>query len=169
MPGPFDYINGISCFNDGKNGQYKLNGNGIGQIVLNKKGKPKYNHYNSDGVWGAFWNLAQLWALVYPDYFSQYVQSNIDFSKETGWLHDGVAAGAFTNGVQTNFQGLLMAAAYNCGIRDFDIESGYKIALKNEIFTPFVIYPLRYTFPATKLCYGHFSTHAIYNYSDFFF
>lgn len=115
------------------NGQYKLNGNGIGQIALNKKGKPKYNHYNSDGVWGAFWNLAQLWALVYPDYFSQYVQSNIDFSKETGWLHDGVAAGAYTNGVQTNFQGLLMAAAYNCGIRDFDVKSGYKIALKNEI------------------------------------
>lgn len=115
------------------NGQYKLNGDGVGQIPLDENGRPKYNHYNSDGIWGGFWNLGQLWALAYPDYLSQYVQTNIDFSKETGWLHDGVAAGAFTNGVSTNFQGLLMAAAYNCGIRDFDLEAGYKIALKNEI------------------------------------
>ena len=115
------------------NGQYKLNGKGIGQIPLDEHGKPGYNHYNSDGIWGGFWNLGQLWALAYPDYLSEYVQTNIDFSKETGWLHDGVAAGAFTNGVQTNFQGLLMAAAYNCGIRDFDVEAGYQIALKNEV------------------------------------
>jgi len=115
------------------NGEYKLNGVGLGQIPLDEGGKPKYHHYNSDGIWGGFWNLGQLWALAYPDFFSQYVQSNIDFSSETGWLHDGVAAGAFTNGVQTNFQGLLLASAYNCGIRDFDLEAGYEIALKNEL------------------------------------
>jgi len=115
------------------NGQYKLNGEGVGQIPLDDNGRPKYNHYNTDGIWGGFWNLGQLWALAYPDYLSRYVQSNIDFYKETGWLHDGEAAGAFTNGVQTNFQALLMAAAYNCGIRDFDVETGYRAALKNEI------------------------------------
>ncbi|MCU4177034.1 GH92 family glycosyl hydrolase [Carboxylicivirga sp. N1Y90] len=115
------------------NGQYKLNGEGLGQIPLNDAGVPNYHHYNSDGMWGGFWNLSQLWALVYPEYLNQYVQTNIDFSKETGWLHDGIAAGAFTNGVQTNFQGLIMAAAYNCGLRDFDIEAAYNIALKNEI------------------------------------
>jgi len=114
------------------NGQYKLNGEGIGQIPLNENGNPRYNHYNTDGIWGGFWNLGQLWALVYPDYLAEYVQSNIDFYKETGWLHDGVAAGAFTNGVQTNFQGLLIAAAYNCGIRNFDLRTGYEAALKNE-------------------------------------
>ncbi len=114
------------------NGQYVMNNGDIGQIPLDKEDKPQYNHYNTDGIWGGFWNLGQLWALVYPDYLSQYVQSNIDFYKETGWLHDGVAAGAYTNGVQTNFQGLLMAAAYNCGIRDFDLKTGYQAAYKNE-------------------------------------
>ncbi|WP_297088791.1 GH92 family glycosyl hydrolase [uncultured Draconibacterium sp.] len=114
------------------NGQYKLNGDGTGQIPLDKNGKPKYNHFNTDGMWGGFWNLSQLWFLVYPGYFQQYLQSNIDFYKETGWLHDGVAAGAYTNGVQTNFQGLLIAGAYNCGFRDFDWETGYRAAHKNE-------------------------------------
>ena len=115
------------------NGQYKLHGDGIGQIPLDENGVPKYHHINTDGIWGGFWNLSQLWAMVYPDYFSQYLQSNIDFYEETGWLHDGEAAGVYTNGVQTNFQGLLIASAYNCGIRDFDVETGYKAALKNEL------------------------------------
>jgi len=114
------------------NGQYVRNDGGIGQIPLDQEGRPKYKHFNTDGIWGGFWNLGQLWALVYPDYLVQYVQTNIDFYGETGWLHDGVAAGVFTNGVQTNFQGLLMAAAYNCGIRGFDLEKGYEAALKNE-------------------------------------
>lgn len=115
------------------NGQYKLNGEGIGQIPLDENGKPRYNHINTDGMWGGFWNLSQLWAMTYPEYFSQYLQSNIDFYKETGWLHDGEAAGVYTNGVQTNFQGLLIASAYNCGITGFDLETGYKAAVKNEL------------------------------------
>ena len=114
------------------NGQYVRNDGGIGQIPLDQMGHPQYKHYNTDGIWGGFWNLGQLWALVYPDFLVQYVQSNIDFYQETGWLHDGVAAGVFTNGVQTNFQGLLLAASYNCGIRGFDVDLGYEAALKNE-------------------------------------
>ncbi len=114
------------------NGQYPRNDGGIGQIALDKNGKPEYNHYNTDGIWGGFWNLGQLWALAYPDYLSEYMQSNLDFSDETGWLHDGVAAGAYSNGVQTNYNGLMLAATYNCGIMDFDVERAYTAAYKNE-------------------------------------
>lgn len=115
------------------NGQYPQNDGEIGQIPLDDNKQPKYNHYNTDGIWGGFWNLGQLWALVYPDYLSDYIQTNIDFYKVTGWLHDGMAAGAYANGVQTNFQALLMAAAYHCGIRDFDLKTGYEAARKNEL------------------------------------
>lgn len=115
------------------NGDYPLADRKIGHTALNEMGNPKYNHYNTDGIWGGFWNLSQVWALVYPKYFSDYIQSNIDFYKDTGWLHDGAANGVFTNGVQTNFQGLLLASAHNVGIRDFDVETGYEAALKNEL------------------------------------
>ncbi len=115
------------------NGDYPLADGKIGHTALNEIGNPKYNHYNTDGIWGGFWNLSQVWAMAYPKYFSDYIQSNIDFYKDTGWLHDGAANGVFTNGVQTNFQGLLMASAYNVGIRDFDVEAGYEAALKNEL------------------------------------
>jgi len=115
------------------NGQYPLVDGGIGQIPLDESGKPKHHHFNTDGMWGGFWNLSQLWALAYPDYFKEYIQSNIDYYKSRGWLHDGEAAGVYTNGVQTNFQGLLIASAYNCGIRDFEVETGYEAAIKNEL------------------------------------
>jgi len=114
------------------NGQYPRNDGSAGQIPLDENEIPEYHHYNTDGIWGGFWNLGQLWALAYPDYLSDYMQSNLDFSEETGWLHDGVAAGAHANGVQTNFNGLMLAATYNCGIRDFDIEKAYAAAFKNE-------------------------------------
>ncbi|HCC71548.1 MAG TPA: alpha-mannosidase [Bacteroidales bacterium] len=114
------------------NGMYPRNDGTAGQIPLDEEGRPLYNHYNTDGIWGGFWNLGQLWALAYPDYLSDYMQSNLDFSDETGWLHDGVAAGAYSNGVQTNYNGLMLAATYNCGIRDFDIEKAYAAAYKNE-------------------------------------
>jgi len=118
---------------DDVNGKYPKVDNQIGQIPLDKKGKPKYHHINTDGLWGGFWNLTQVWGLAYPRYFSEYVQSNIDFYKDRGWLHDGRATGTYTNGVQTNFQGLVLASAYNIGIRDFDVQTGYKAALKNEV------------------------------------
>ncbi len=118
---------------DDVNGDYPLVDGKIGHTPLDKKGNPAYHHFNTDGMWGGFWNLSQVWALAYPNYFSQYVQSNIDFYKDRGWLHDGAAAGIYTNGVQTNFQGLLLASAYHVGIRDFDVKTGYEAALKNEI------------------------------------
>jgi len=115
------------------NGQYPLVDGGIGQIPLDENGVPEHHHFNTDGMWGGFWNLTQVWALVCPEYFKEYVQSNIDFYKTRGWLHDGEATGIYTNGVQTNFQGLIMASAYNCGIRDFELKKGYEAAVKNEL------------------------------------
>ncbi len=115
------------------NGDYPLVDGKIGKTPLDKNQQPNYPHYNTDGMWGGFWNLSQVWSLAYPTYFRDYLQSNIDFYKYRGWLHDGTANGVFTNGVQTNFQGLLIASAYHVGIRDFDILSGYDAALKNEL------------------------------------
>jgi len=115
------------------NGAFPTRTGEIGQIPLDENGKPKHVHFNTDGFWGGFWNLSQLWALAYPEVLSNYVQSNIDFYKYAGWLHDGEAAGTHANGVQTNFQALLMSSAYNCGIHDFDIQTGYEAAIKNEL------------------------------------
>ncbi|TJZ51753.1 glycoside hydrolase family 92 protein [Sphingobacterium olei] len=115
------------------NGAYPKNDGTIGHLPLDKNQKPTYNYYNTDAIWGGFWNLTQLWALAYPEYYSDWVQSQLLVYKETGWLGDGIANSKYVSGVGTNFTSLAIAAAYNCGIRDFDYQLGYEAALKNEI------------------------------------
>ncbi len=114
------------------NGAYPKNNGEVGQISL-VRGKPVHNHYNTDAIWGAFWNLTQLWALAYPEYYSDWVQSQLLVYKDAGWLGDGIACSKYVSGVGTNFTSLAIAAAYNCGIRDFDVKLGYEAALKNEL------------------------------------
>ncbi len=114
------------------NGAYPKNNGETGQIPLDEKGRPVHHHYNTDAIWGAFWNLTQLWALAYPEYFSEWIQSQLLVFRDAGWLGDGIACSKYVSGVGTNFTGLAIAAAYNCGIRDFDVETAYEAALKNE-------------------------------------
>lgn len=115
------------------NGAYPKNNGEVGQIELNKKGKPIHNHYNTDAIWGGFWNLTQLWAVAYPEYYSDWIKSQLLVYKDAGWLGDGIACSKYVSGVGTNFTSLAIAAAYNCGIRDFDVDLAYEAALKNEI------------------------------------
>ncbi len=115
------------------NGAYPKNDGTIGQIPLGKDNEPVHRYYNTDAIWGGFWNLTQLWTIAYPEYYSDWVKSQLLVYKETGWLGDGIANSKYVSGVGTNFTSLAIAAAYNCGIRDFDYNLGYEAALKNEI------------------------------------
>ncbi|GHT70726.1 hypothetical protein FACS189455_0990 [Bacteroidia bacterium] len=114
------------------NGAYPKHDGGIGQIPM-KGNKPAHNHYNTDAIWGAFWNLTQVWALAYPEYYAGFVNSQLLVYKDAGWLGDGIACSKYVSGVGTNFVGLAIAAAYNCGIRNFDTGLGYEAAAKNEL------------------------------------
>jgi len=115
------------------NGAYPKNDGSIGRIALDSKGKPVHHHYNTDAVWGAFWNLTQLWALAYPEYYSDFVKSQLLVYQDAGWLGDGIANSRYVSGVGTNFVSLVMAGAYQAGIRDFDVPKAYAASLKNEI------------------------------------
>lgn len=115
------------------NGYYPKNDGTVGRIALDTKGKPMHQHYNTDAIWGGFWNLTQLWSLAYPEYYSDWIKSQLLVYKDAGWLGDGIACSKYVSGVGTNFTGLAIASAYNCGIRDFDVQLGYEAALKNEV------------------------------------
>lgn len=115
------------------NGAYPKNDGSVGQIELDKLGKPKHNHYNTDAIWGGFWNLTQLWALAYPEYYSDFVQSQLLVYKDGRWLGDGIANSKYVSGVGTNFIGLTIAAAYNCGLLNSNVNVAYAAALKNEL------------------------------------
>ena len=114
-------------------GTYPKNDGSVGQIALDNNGKPIHHHYNTDAIWGAFWNLTQVWTIAYPEFLSEFVNSQILVYKDSGWLADGIANSKYVSGVGTNFVSLVIASAYLQGIRDFDVDLGYEAALKNEL------------------------------------
>lgn len=115
------------------NGAYPTNDGSVGQIELNSDGTPEYHHYNTDAIWGGYWNLTNLWAMAYPEYYNDWIQSQMLVYKDAGWLGDGIAASRYVSGVGTNMVSIAFSGAYNSGIRNFDIETAYKAALKNEL------------------------------------
>ncbi|MGJ1507167.1 GH92 family glycosyl hydrolase [Sphingobacterium siyangense] len=115
------------------NGAYPKNDGSVGQITLNKQGQPIHHHYNTDAIWGAFWNLTQLWSIAYPDYYNDWIQSQLLVYRDAGWLGDGIANSKYVSGVGTNFTGLAIASAYNVGIRDYDLNLAYAAVRKNEL------------------------------------
>lgn len=115
------------------NGAYPKNDGTVGQIDLGKDGKPVHNHYNTDAIWGGYWNLTPLWALAYPEYYNDWCASQLLIYKDAGWLGDGIACSKYVSGVGTNMVSIALAGAYNSGIRDFDIETMYAAARKDNL------------------------------------
>ena len=115
-----------------ENGAYPRNDGSVRQIPL-KDGKPVHNLYNTDAAWGAQWNLTQVWALAYPEYYSDYISSHLLVYKDAGWLADGIANSRYVSGVGTNLLSTIIAGAYQCSIRDFDVNTAYEACLKNEL------------------------------------
>lgn len=96
-------------------------------------GDPERQFINSDAVWGTYWNLTQLWALSYPEWYSSFVHTQMRIHEDRGWFADGFANSAFASGVGTNMVGLVLAGAYQTGIIDGDIEPIYQAIRKNEL------------------------------------
>jgi predicted alpha-1,2-mannosidase len=114
------------------NGAYPKHDGTVGQIPI-KNGRPAFNLYNTDAMWGGQWNLTQLWAMAYPEHLSDFISSHLQVYKDCGWLGDGLANSRFVSGVGTNQLSLMIAAAYQCGIRDFDVPLAYEACRKNEL------------------------------------
>jgi predicted alpha-1,2-mannosidase len=114
------------------NGNYPRNDGGIGQIPLKPDGSPEYDHFNTDSVWGSFWNLNQVWALAYPEISSEFVRCHLDIYRDCGWLPDSIATEKFVSGVGTDFMGVFISSAYAWGIRDYNVPEAFAAVFKNE-------------------------------------
>ena len=130
--GLFHALLGRGVAND-VNGSYPRHDGKIGTLPKDKNGNFSYNFYNTDAIWGAYWNLTQLWALSYPERYRDFVHTQLEVYKERGWFGDGIANSNFVSGVGTNMVGLSIAAAYQAGIRDYDVALAYEAIKRNEL------------------------------------
>jgi len=115
------------------NGAYPMHGGKAGQLHLDANGKLSYNFMNTDAIWGGFWDLTQLWALSYPGWYEDFVHTQLQIYHDKGWFGDGIANSEYVSGVGTNFVGLAIAGAYQCGIRNYNVSLAYEAIKNNEL------------------------------------
>ncbi|MGN7205210.1 GH92 family glycosyl hydrolase [Pedobacter sp. SAFR-022] len=115
------------------NGAYPKHQGTIGQLPAQSGKDMKAEFINTDAIWGGYWNITQLWALSYPEWYGSFVNTQLQLYKDRGWFGDGIANSQYVSGVGTNFVGLAIAAAYNSGIRNYDVNLAYEAVKANDL------------------------------------
>lgn len=103
----------------------------VGHLPLDKNGKPKFNHYNSDAFWGAQWTINNLWGLVYPEIMDEFVHSLMQYYKDGGIIPRGPSGGNDTYVMTGASVTPFIVSAIQKGIVKEDLEEIY-IALKKN-------------------------------------
>lgn len=94
---------------------------------------PVRDAYTSDAFWGSWWNLNVLWSMAWPRIMNDQVASLVDYYSNAGLIARGPSGGKCTF-VMVGDQAIpLIAAAYNKGIRDFDIRASNDGSIKNAL------------------------------------
>jgi predicted alpha-1,2-mannosidase len=116
------------------NGQYVDNTGPeprVRAVPLDRRGSPTRNTYNSDAFWGTWWNLNILWSLAYPQTMNDMAASLLEYYFNGGTIARGPSGGNYTFVMVGDQATPLIVAAYNKGIRNFDIEAAYQGCRKN--------------------------------------
>ena len=82
--------------------------------------------YGCDAFWNTFWNLNQLWNLVAPDISDKWVRSLLEIYDRGGWLAKGPTGIEYSSIMVASHEIALIVAAYQQGIRGYDVEKAYK-------------------------------------------
>lgn len=88
------------------------------------------NMYGGDAFWNSFWNLNGLWSIISPRIVDDWVTTQLEMFKHTGWTNKGPAGLEYSGIMEGSHETALMVAAYQKGIRK-DGEAIYKAVSKN--------------------------------------
>ncbi|WP_147678039.1 GH92 family glycosyl hydrolase [Algibacter pacificus] len=105
----------------------------IGQLPLDASGKPKFNHYNSDALWGAQWTLNTLWGLAYPDIYEEFAMSFLQYYKDGGLVPRGPSGGNYTYVMTGAPTTPFFVSAIQKGILKENLEDIYDALKKNHL------------------------------------
>lgn len=105
----------------------------IGQLPLNKQGKPQFNQYNSDSFWGAQWTINSLWGLVYPEIMDEFSKSLMQYYNDGGLVPRGPSGGNYTYVMTGASSTPFIVSAIQKGIITEDLDSIYSALKKNHM------------------------------------
>lgn len=85
--------------------------------------------YGGDAFWNSYWNLNGLWSIITPEIMDNWVTTQLEMFKHTGWTAKGPTGLEYSNIMEGSHEIALMVAAYQKGIRK-DGEDIYKAVHK---------------------------------------
>lgn len=90
----------------------------------------KGNVYGGDAFWNTYWNLNGLWSILSPRIIDDWVTTQLEMFRHTGWTSKGPAGIEYSGIMEGSHETALMVSAYQKGIRK-DGEAIYEAILKN--------------------------------------
>ncbi len=73
--------------------------------------------YGGDAFWNSYWNLNGLWSIMQPEIIDNWVTTQLEMYKHTGWTSKGPAGIEYSGIMEGSHEIALMVAAYQKGIR----------------------------------------------------
>ena len=113
----------------GKQTWNDVNGKYI-DAIENERTIPKGAMYGGDAFWNSYWNLNGLWSLATPEIIDNWVETQLEMFRHTGWTGKGPTGIEYSGIMEGSHETALMVSAYQKGIRK-DGEEIYKAVLKN--------------------------------------
>ena len=101
------------------------------RVARRPDGKPRFPHYNFDALWGSQWSLNILWSFAYPEVMDAFCNTMVNMYHNGGLIPRGPSGGNYTYVMIGDPATPFFAAAYNKGIRNYDIQAAYEGLLKN--------------------------------------
>jgi len=85
--------------------------------------------YGGDAFWNTYWNLNGVWSLISPNIMNNWVVTELELFKHTGWTSNGPTGVELTGIMEVSHEIALMVAAYQKGIRNYDVNRMYEAVL----------------------------------------
>ena len=87
--------------------------------------------YGGDAFWNTYWNFNTILSLITPNIMNNWVTTQLELFKHTGWTNNGPTGLEHTRVMGVTHEIALMVAAYQKGIRNYDVSQLWEAVRHN--------------------------------------
>lgn len=113
-----------------------VNGKWVDMDEIVRQTAPNRPIYGSDGYWGWHWNLVQFYNLIMPEFSSNWIHTYLSMYEHGGWLPRGNPGIEYFAVMPGEPEIPLMVAAYQHGIRDYDVDKMFEALIHQQTALP---------------------------------
>lgn len=89
--------------------------------------------YGGDAFWNSYWSYNSILSLIAPDILNNWVHTQLELFDKTGWTNNGPTGLELTGIMEVTHEIALIVAAYQKGIRNYDVNKLYEAVRHNSM------------------------------------